>query len=72
MKRTLFFLAILAGLTVGTSCKKEKLLATPVTTADLRILNSTPWTSNNCTIDPSGTLSDNPGQKRLQLWTIRS
>lgn len=60
MKRTIFLLTILAGLLLETGCKKGKSPTTPTTTAELRIFNSTPWTFYNCTIDPTGTLSDNP------------
>jgi hypothetical protein len=61
MKTTIFYLFLLSGLTLGTGCKKDNSPAKPATTAELRIFNSTPWTFYNCTIDPTGTLSDNPG-----------
>jgi hypothetical protein len=70
MKRTIFFLAIFVGLTTVTSCKKDKSPVTPTTTGDLRIFNSTPWTFYNCTIDPSGTLSDNPGPNAYNFGQV--
>ena len=70
MKRTIFNLIILAGLTLGTGCKKDNSPATPTTTAELRIYNSTPWTFYNCTIDPTGTLSDNPGPNAYNFGQV--
>ncbi len=70
MKRTIFFLAILVGLTTVTSCEKDKSPVTPTTTADLRIFNSTSWTFYNCTIDPSGTLSDNLGPNAYNFGQV--
>ena len=70
MKRTIYFLAILAGLTIGISCKRDKSLLTPTTSVELRIHNSTSWTFYNCTIDPAGTLSDNPGPNAYNYGQI--
>jgi hypothetical protein len=61
MNRTIYLIAVFVGLTAGISCKKVEAPATPSTTAELRIFNSTPWTVYDCTVDPAGTLSDNPG-----------
>lgn len=70
MKRTIFYLFILAGLTLGTGCKKDNSPAKPPTTAELRIFNSTPWTFYSCTIDPTGTLSDNPGPNAYNFGQV--
>lgn len=58
------------GLTLGIGCKKDTSPATPSTTANLRIFNSTPWTFNDCTIDPTGTLSDNPGSNAYNFGQV--
>jgi hypothetical protein len=61
---------LLAGLTLETGCKKDNSPPTPTTTAELRIFNSTPWTFYNCTIDPIGTLSDNPGPNAYNFGQV--
>lgn len=61
MKRIIYYLIIVAGMMLGMGCKKDRSPMTPSTTAELRIFNSTPWIFYNCTIDPTGTVSDNPG-----------
>lgn len=67
MKRTIFFLAILAGFTIGICCKGDK---PPITSAQLRIHNFTSFTFYNCTIDPQGTLSDYPGPNAYNYGQI--
>jgi hypothetical protein len=70
MKRAIVYLIILAGLTVQTSCKKDSSQTLPSTNADLRIFNSTPWTFYDCTIDPTGTLSDNPSPNAYNFGQV--
>lgn len=70
MKRTIYFFVVLLGLTISTGCEKEKSPVTPSTTAESRIFNSTPWTFYNCTVDPSGTLSDNPGPNAYNFGQV--
>jgi hypothetical protein len=59
VKKITLIVAFLA--LVSATCKKGKVQTQ--TKSDLRITNSTPWTFYDCTIDPEGTLSNNPGPK---------
>jgi hypothetical protein len=70
MNRTVYFLAILTGLAICSGCKKDESPVTTSTTAELRIFNSTPWIFYNCTVDPSGTLSDNPGPNAFNYGKV--
>ncbi|MCO6496844.1 MAG: hypothetical protein J5I50_04180 [Chitinophagaceae bacterium] len=70
MKNTIFSLIALAALIIQTSCKKDGLQKPATTNADLRILNATPHTLYNCTIDPTGTLSDNPGPDAFNFGKV--
>ena len=72
MKKAIFYLVILAGVLVGIGCKKDASPAAPPTTADLRIMNATPWTFYDCIIDPTGTLSDNPGPNAHHFGQIEN
>ena len=67
MKGIIFLLAIAVGLTIGPGCKKDK---APSTSAELRIFNATPFIFYNCTIDPRGTFSDNPGPNACNFGQI--
>ena len=76
MNRAIYFFVLLLGVAVGFSCRKS--IVTPDTTADLppamtpelRIFNATPWKFYNCTVDPSGTLSDNPGPDAFEFGQV--
>lgn len=64
MKYLFYLLA--ACLTIA-GCKKEKSLPEGI---NIRIHNTTAYSFNNCTIDPLGTLSDNPGPSSHNYGTV--
>lgn len=62
MIRISCILAFLTVLAIISGCKKDDPpVRPPVTTVELRVFNATPWVFYDCTIDPAGTLSDQPG-----------
>jgi len=60
MNRKLIYLVLVLGLISGSSCKKSK-LAAPGTEVQIRVQNAAAWMLYDCTVDPAGTLGDNPG-----------
>ncbi|MEO6668877.1 MAG: hypothetical protein ABIN36_05345 [Ferruginibacter sp.] len=48
------------GLFLLNSCKKDKSITPEIQEVQVRVLNSTAWIFYHCTVDPTGTLSDNP------------
>jgi len=60
MKTIITFIITFCGLVIFNSCKKDKIITPVVNEVQIRVLNSTAWTFYNCTVDPTGTLSDNP------------
>lgn len=69
MKNSFIVLMLLPCVVLlATACKKDD--STPVKTAALRIENATPWVFYNCTVDPSGTLSDNPGPNAYNFGQV--
>lgn len=60
MKKILSYLLALVGLFIFNSCKKAKTTEEVNTEVQIRVQNSTAFTFSNCTVDPVGTLSDNP------------
>ena len=68
MKVHPFYLIAIVGLFIITSCKKNN----PPAYSDvgMRILNSTPWTFYDCTVDPQGTLSNYPSAKAYNYGQV--
>ena len=60
MKTILTLLIAICGLILLNSCKKDKTTAPEIKEVQIRVNNSTSWIFYNCTVDPTGTLSDNP------------
>ena len=60
MKIISTFIIAFCGLILVNSCKKDKTSTPEIKEVQIRVLNSTTWTFYNCTVDPTGTLSDNP------------
>lgn len=61
MRRILLFIIGFCGSFSFNSCKKDKTTTLPITEVHVRVLNSTSLVFYDCTVDPVGTLSDNPG-----------
>jgi hypothetical protein len=60
MKTISTLVIAICGLILLNSCKKDKTTASEIKEVQIRVTNSTSWTFYNCTVDPTGTLSDNP------------
>jgi hypothetical protein len=59
--KTIWTLVIaICGLMLFSNCKKIKTSVPEIKEVQIRVANSTSWTFYNCTVDPTGTLSDNP------------
>jgi len=58
MKRLIVYILIIGVFSLLSSCKKNR---PAYTDTQVRILNTTAWTLNDCTVDPFGTFSQNPG-----------
>lgn len=72
MQKTLSFLIVLPGFLLIAACGKDRGSSRPATTAELRIFNATSENFYDCTIDPSGTLSDNPGADAYNFGEVDS
>ena len=60
MKTISTLVIAICGLLLLNSCKKDKTTTLEIKEVQIRVNNSTLWTFYNCTVDPTGTLSDNP------------
>ncbi|MDB5200636.1 MAG: hypothetical protein JWQ27_45 [Ferruginibacter sp.] len=69
--KTISTLAIaICGLLIFISCKKDKTTTPEIKEVQVRVANATSWTFYNCTVDPTGTLSDNPGPNAFNYGQI--
>lgn len=69
MNRVIYVFAAFV-LLISSGCNKNKFPDSTSVTSELRILNATPMTFYNCIIDPSGTLSNNPGPEAYNFGEV--
>jgi hypothetical protein len=60
MKETPTLIIAICCLIILNGCKKDNTTAPEVKEVQIRVTNSTFWAFYNCTVDPMGTLSNNP------------
>ncbi len=59
MKKLSLYLFLFGA--ISSSCKKIRVEQPVNTQVEIRVINATAFILYNCTVDPFGTLSDNPG-----------
>ena len=60
MKTLSIYLFAFSALLITNSCKKDNQTTSGYSDVGIRVLNETPWTFYDCTVDPTQTLSINP------------
>jgi hypothetical protein len=67
MKRLLIYTLLIWGLFTICGCKKS---SPTYSDTQIRVLNSTTWVFYDCTVDPIGTLSNNPSAKAFNYGQV--